>query len=440
MNEIFKKILTLIFLVCMLIAWAFPCEAEATKDILTLKAAVQEALKNNTLIRQAIEEERAAAEGEKSARAELLPKLSASYSYSRLKDTPYAVFDLNKFDVGAKDNISWDVTVSQPLFSGFALTTRQKIAALGIDLQKLVKQQAVLDVARQAKIACLQVLLARSSLEVVADEVKQLEAHARDAKEIYSQGMAPYNDLLKSQVALAQARQNRVSAASNLKVAVSALNTILRRNITEETQVQELPPFQPFCYEISVLFEEAIQKRPELRRLNVALEQAGLAIRLAESSYYPQVYLVGRYEQTGDNLIADNNDFRNDHNAIVGLQATWPFFEWGKTRAEAAKAFHKKAALEQKIQGIKDSILLEVTGAFQRLMVAEKNIQTAREALVQAKENFRITNLQYREGTTTSTEVLDARTFLTQAEVNHYNALYGYRIAEAELKRAVGEK
>jgi len=104
------------------------------------------------------------------------------------------------------------------------------------------------------------------------------------------------------------------------------------------------------------------------------------------------------------------------------------------------KASHQRAALKEKIQGVTDSILLEVRDTFQKLKVAETNIHTAREALVQAKENFRITNLQYREGVTTSTEVLDARTFLTQAEVNLNKALYGYRIAEAKLKRAVGEK
>ena len=440
MNEIRNRILILFFLGCMLMVRVFPCAAEETKDILTVEAAVQEALKNNTLIRRAIEEELAAVEGEKSARAELLPRLSASYSYNRLQDTPYAVFNSIKVDVGEKDSIFWDVTVSQPLFTGFALTTKRKIAELEIDVQEILKQQAVLDVVMQTRIACFQVLLARSALEVADEEEKQLEGHAHDANEIYGQGLVPYNDLLKSRVSLAQARQNRVSAASTLSVAVSVLNTILRRDIMEKTQVQKIPLFQPSHYEIFALFEEAVGKRPELRQLNVAMEQAGLAIRVAKSSYYPQVYLVGRYEQTGDNLIADNNDFGNDHNSIVGFQVTWPFFEWGKTRADATKASHKKAALEQKIRGIKDSILLEVRDTFQRLGVAEKNIQTAREALVQAKENFRITNLQYRNGITTSTEVLDARTFLTQAEMNHLNAFYGYRIAEAELKRAVGEQ
>ncbi len=107
--------------------------------------------------------------------------------------------------------------------------------------------------------------------------------------------------------------------------------------------------------------------------------------------------------------------------------------------ARGKKAVHQRDALKERIQGVTDSILLEVRDAFQKLRVAETNIHTAREALAQAKENFRITNLQYQEGVTTSTEVLDARTFLTQAEVNLHQALYGYRIAEAELKRAVGE-
>ncbi len=440
MNKIQNRIFALFFLVCMLIVRVFPGAAEETKNILTVEAAVQEALKNNTLIRRAIEEERAAVEGEKSARAELLPRLSASYSYNRLHDTPYAVFNSIKVDAGEKDNIFWDVTVSQPLFTGFALTTKRKIAALEIDLQEILKQQAVLDVVMQTRIACFQVLLARSALEVANEEERQLGGHAHDAKKIYGQGLVPYNDLLKSQVALAQARQNRVSAASKLRIAVSSLNTILRRDIMEKTQVRKILSFRPSHYEIPALFEEAIRKRPELRQLNVVLEQAGLSIRIAKSSYYPQVYLVGSYEQTGDNLSADNNDFGNDHNSIVGFHVIWPFFEWGKTRAEATKALHKKAALEQKIQEVKDSILLEVTDAFQRLGVSEKNIQTARDALVQAKENFRITNLQYRDGITTSTEVLDARTFLTQAEMNHHNTIYGYRIAEAELKRAVGKK
>jgi len=81
-----------------------------------------------------------------------------------------------------------------------------------------------------------------------------------------------------------------------------------------------------------------------------------------------------------------------------------------------------------------------VKSAFVNLKVAEKNIQTAKESLTHAKENLRITNLQYQQQITTSTEVLDARTFLTQAETNYYSALYGYMMSMAELERAIGRK
>ncbi|NIA19473.1 MAG: hypothetical protein GWP07_03435 [Xanthomonadaceae bacterium] len=57
----------------------------------------------------------------------------------------------------------------------------------------------------------------------------------------------------------------------------------------------------------------------------------------------------------------------------------------------------------------------------------------------QARENYRIVNLQYQQQVATSTLVLDAATFLSQAENSYYGALYGFMIARAELEQAAGE-
>ncbi len=430
--------------------------AQGSASVLTLQKAIDEAIHNNRLIKEALEEEQAAVEGEKKARADLLPKLSTSYSYSHLRHEPFALFTFpsisvtpfgisrtlehRKITVGPKDNITWDVAITQPLFTGFALITKRKLAALDIDLKKVMKEQAVLDVIKKVKIAYLNILLARRALEVADEEVSQLEAHVHDADQLHKQGVIPYNDLLKSKVALAQAQQNRVKAKSNLDVAIAALNLLLDRKITVNTQVEELPPFSPSSYELSSLFHKALHHRPELKQLEIALRQAELGVRLAKSTYYPQIFLDGRYERKGDNWPASHNDYQNDHNTILSLQLTWSLFEWGKRRSDVAQALHKKRALQEKVEEIKNSVLLEVKQAYQELMVAQENIHTALNALSQAKENYRITDLQYKEGITTSTEVLDARTFLTQAEFNYHRALYGYRIAQAELQRAIGAR
>nr|HID59998.1 TolC family protein [Desulfobacterales bacterium] len=408
-------------------------------DVLTLREALNMALSDNTLITEAIEKEKAAVDDKRSAWADFLPKLSTKYSYTRLKDTPYAIFGPSKIDVGDNDVYHWDVTVYQPIFTGFAILTRYRMAKLGVVTKEIERCQARLEVAKKVKIAYFNILLARELYSVAGEEVTQLESHLRDAERFYEQGMIPYNDLLKSRVALANAKQNRVVAESRVEMAIAQLNTLLRLNINRRTKVEDMLEIPPSSFDLDKLFKEALDNRPELKALRVALKNSDYVTRLAQSSYYPEIALIGTYEQNGDNLEATNNEFGNAHNMSITLQATWRFFEWGKTKAQVSKYRHLKRSLCEKLKGIQNSIKLEVKNAFLNLKVAKVNIKTAKVALDQARENYRITNLQYQQQMATTTDVLDARTFLTQAETNYYGSRYGYMISLAELERAVGK-
>ncbi|MDL1980804.1 MAG: TolC family protein [Deltaproteobacteria bacterium] len=436
-----NKFVVLIISACLTIPFSFAPivrAAEGGETFLTLNKAIETALHNNTLIKQAIENQKAAIEEQKSARADFLPKASAGYSYTKLKDAPYAILGGTQIDVGDNDQYHWDLTLSQPLFTGFALSTRYEMAKLGVDVKDAEKEQAILDVVKQVKAAYFNILLTKKFLLVADEAVNQLESHVRDAEKFYEQGMIPYNDLLRSKVALADAKQTGVKAASNVERTVSAFNTLLRLDLNRKTDVEDILDIAPCAYDLSSLIKESMENRPELKALRLALKNADHGVTLAQSAYYPEVNLVGSYEQNGHNPPATENDYGNTHNASVTLQARWTFFEWGKTRAEVNKYRRNKSSLAEKLKGIEDSIKLEVKGAFLDLKVAKKNIQTAKKSLVQAEENWRITNLQYQQQMTTSTEVLDARTFLTRAETNYYSALYGYMISLAELERAVG--
>jgi outer membrane protein TolC len=412
--------------------------AEPLDNILTLDMAIERAIANNNLIKEAIEKQRAAVQEHKSASADMLPKLSASYSYTRLKDAPYAVFGPSRVTISDRDNFHWDITVTQPIFTGFALSTKKKIAELGVKIGEIEKEQAILDVIKEVKTAYFNILLAGKFLMVAREAVKQLEAHVKDAENFYREGLIAYNDLLKSKVALASATQEKVKAESNLEMAISSLNTLLGLDINHKTRVEDILKPVPLTYDLDRLMEMALNERPELKTLRLTLKNADYAIKLAKSSYYPEIVLVGSYEQNGDDFLATNNDYRNAHNASITLQARLTLFDWGRTNAEVKRYYHEKMSLVQKIKGIEDSVKLEVKNAFLNLRVAEQNIQTARESLSQAKENFRITELQYRNQIATSTDVVDARTSLTEAETNYYKAIYGYLISIAELERATG--
>ncbi len=413
---------------------------------LTLDQAINEAIKNNYLIKNKLEMIYASVGEEKIERSFMLPVLSSSYSYERLKEKPYAIFDnpiipgnRYKVRIGDRDRFYWNIVLTQPIFTGFSLITRYKIAKFGVALKKVYREKAILDIVRDVKVTYFNVLLAKRYLEIAKEEVSQLESHFKDAKAFFKQGIIPYNDLLKSEVALAQARQNLVRAKSNLKVAISRLNIILEKKVDENTKIEDIKSFIPINYKLDKLYANAIKYRPEIKAIKIAIKQAKQKIRLAKSDYYPHIYLFAKYEQQGNDIGATNNDYGNSHNASIGFQAKWNIFEWGRTKAEVERASHEYKALCYELKKAEDNIRLQVKNSFEQLKVAKQNLKTAETALIQAKENHRITDLRYQQKLTTSTEVLDARTFLTQAEVNYYNALYGYMIAKAELERAIGE-
>jgi len=170
---------------------------------LSLEDAVSEAIHNHALILEAIEKQRAAIENRKSATADLLPKLSAEYTYAYIKEEPYVRYDVpgvgtTEFPLWGQDRFEWNVSATQPLFTGFALTTRRRIASLGVRIAEIEKDQAVMDVTRNVKVGYFNILLARRYLEVADEAVEQLEAHETDAGRFYDQELIPKNDLLKS--------------------------------------------------------------------------------------------------------------------------------------------------------------------------------------------------------------------------------------------------
>jgi len=413
-------------------------------EILTLDKAVQIAIKNNPKIKESLFNKRAAMEEKRSAFSEMLPKISAEYKYLHLRDDPFVYFKMGpqekKFVRGYRNTYSWNISLVQPIFTGFALLSKYEIAALGLDREKLSAELTKLDVAFEVKQAYFNVLLARRELEVMEEEVKQLKSHLEDAKGFYSQGIIPKNDLLKSEVAYSLAKQKLVRAKSDLSVAKSNLNRILNRNILDFSyEIQDVNTMPLLSQRLDELIKKAMKKRPEIIAIDRAIKQASWGIKLARSKFFPTVSIFGEYQREGEDLGATENKFTNDKNLLLGINAKWQFFESGKKFFDVRKAKWKLKSLKERKKGLKNQIAVQVKKAYEDLMVAKINVETAKKSLSQARENYRVTNEGYKVQVNTSTDVLDARTYLTQSELNYYSALYGFHIALAALKRAVGE-
>ncbi len=425
--------------------------------VYTVNSAVRQALKNNDLIKSAVQRVKAAQANFNAATAGMLPKVSFNYNATRMEYQPYlqtSHVPIPTFNgSGAKNgymyfppriymnsdiNFNWSLEITQPFFTGFALLDKRELAKIGINISKVQKQEAVLNIIEGVKLAYFNVLRAQEQLKVADEQVKSLKSHEMQAKLLYRQGVIPYNDLLKSEVALSDALQYKTSSKSALNIAVSNFNTVLNQNINAKDGFKNIRYVNFKRYRLSSLFVYALRHRPGLKIFRFKIKQQTLKEKIAESRYYPQVSAFAAYSQSGQNWLAENNAFNNQENKIIGLSATWTLFNWFKTSDNYQKEKHEKTALKYSLKSYINDVRLEVKSDLLNLRTAFKNIKAAKLSVRQAEENLKITNLQYIQETTTSTEVLDAETYLKHAELNYYDSLYGYDIYLAKLQRDIG--
>lgn len=406
---------------------------------LTIDEAVREAMENNPLIRQDDAYRQAAAFGERAARSDYFPKLSAAYAYQNLAESPFVNIYGNQVITNSRDQHHWEVALSQPVFSGFSISARHHLAELGLETRKLELQQTRQWVMLQVRQRCFDLLMAKSALKVAESSDAALVAHEADVRTFHENGLVPLNDLLKAQVARADSLQQRHRAEAGVKNVRSTLCLLLGRDYASDIEIADVAPAKPMAPSLNDQVQQALKARPEVAVLKQSIQSKVDEALLVKSDYYPRIDLLGKYQQNGDDLGANNNDYSNPYNASLGVQAQWTFFEFGKTRARSAKVRSEQRALSQTLEKIMDDVRLQVVQARLDLDVAAQNIGTARTALDQAREHWRITNLLYQQQLTTSTEVLDARSYLDRASNAYFEARYGYGKAHARLAWAMGE-
>lgn len=409
-------------------------------EVLTLEESIEIALERSLAVYSAREEITAREFGERSARADFYPKLSTSYSYTRLDeetvDNAKYVYGTREFSPLEEYSYEFNITGTQPLFTGWALTITRELASLGVDLAKVQKETAIQDLIVNVKGAYFGILKAEKLEKVARQAVEQLEAHLRVAQAFYEEGLIAKNELLQTEVQMAQARQDLIRATNRVEIARSLFNKLLRRGLDQEVKIKDILDYHPVTVTLDQCTERAELNRPEIKEVSLNVASAEKNVGLTKSSYYPTLNLIGNYQR----LTATEQYIgkRDPDNWTITLTAEWMFWEWGKTKHDVASASANLAKTKYLLQDIKDNIQLEVKDAYLNLREAEKNIHVAKTAVVQAEENFRMNEERYKQQVATSTDVLDAQTLLTQSRTNYFNALSEHNIAWARLERAMG--
>ncbi len=416
----------------------FPCLAEANEaeDVFTLEQTIRQAIKANLGLKSSREDTNAASFARLKQRTNFFPTLGATYRYKRnyeeQSDALYGV-------TAPRNKYTLTATFTQPVFTGFSLINKYKIAGFSLDLARLNEKTTRQAVVFEANKVYFNLLKAQKLATIAREAVTQISAHKDVAKNFYEVGMTPLNDLLKAQVELANVRQDLIIAQNNLETAKSNFNILLRRPINAPVELKDIVDYCFFEKKIDFCFDMAEKNRLEIKAAELQVEIAEKELKLGKTDYYPSITLEGNYYKIGTDFDANGGDGISDPDSWdITATASWNFWEWGKTRYGVKEKLSALAQARYQQDEIIDNIHLEVKQAYLKTKESEQNIMAVKKAIEQAKENFRISEERYKEQMDTSTDVLDAQTLLSRTMTNYYNALYDSKISKAYLYWAMG--
>jgi outer membrane protein TolC len=373
------------------------------------------------------------------ARAQRWPVLALGGSYTWLDDspafdfsftglplTPPPLFPGDEFLMGSA-SLTLPLFTSGRISAGIAAAEAQ---SRGADARLVGAQQELkLSVAE----SYVGVLRARRALAVAQSNVTSLEALAGDVDSMFERELVPKNDLLAVQVALADARQNRLRAANAAELALADYNRRLGQPLDRPVELAEvLPQPEPLPSDLDSLVAMAVERRSEIDALAEQGEALGQLARTERSRVLPQVSLTGSYSYL-------ENGFLDDEDVLyAGVGVQWALFDGGQSRKRAAALERSRRAVQDQRLDLESLIGLQVRQAWLEVEETRQRVLVTADAAEQAEENLRIARERYGAGLGTQTQLLEAESLRIRALTNRDDALLGAGLARLKLARAVG--
>jgi Outer membrane protein len=412
--------------------------APSVPETLTLDQALRFALENNYAIRQARERLREQEGLIVEVRADALPNVSLSGSYTR-DDKDFVS------PGGGRGYQDWTVGVyvRQLIYSGGGVKAALDAAKTVREAAALEIQAVVDDVLLQVRTRFADVLLARERIEVQEQSVELLREQLQTVKNRFEAGSVSQFEVLTAEVALANAQPALINARNAFRIAIDELRRVIGYRGGFGADLQKVPEFEgelsyePVSYDLESALAAARAKRPELLRLEQLERAREAGVSVARSAYLPELAVTAGYEgrkQSGSNSFSDTED-----GWTAGITGSWAIFDGARTRGRVAQA---RAQLNQARLSLSEQMLaieVEVRRALSSLQEAAELAEAAGKVVEQATEALRLADVRYRNGAATQLDVLQARVALTEAQLNRLEANYRHTVALATVRRAISE-
>ena len=251
-----------------------------------------------------------------------------------------------------------------------------------------------------------------------------------------SSGAAVQSDSLSVRLELVRAQVALLIQSSALRVARLELGRRVGNDgPTGAAPLDSAAPINCCRLRLEQAVAQALEQGPEYRRAR-ALERASEAdLKARRGAYLPTLNLSAAHSRFDVKLFPSATNVSS-----LTITASLPIWNNGlrelqikqsRTNRDVARAF--RADLER-------AALRDVTSAYDTYETARAAFLLASDAVVVARENYRVNQARYQAGSITVIELIQAQNDLTDAESGLVSSRYAARLALARLEAILGTR
>ncbi|MEX0803952.1 MAG: TolC family protein [Candidatus Binatia bacterium] len=270
------------------------------------------------------------------------------------------------------------------------------------------------------------------------ETVRNRELLVRQARGFYEVGTRARIDVARAEANLYTARADLIAAENAVKIAwVTLRNAMGSPRLPEQPVAQDSPEIE-LSMNLAAARSTAFERRTELQSFEAQRRASDQLIATARRGHLPDIVFdafYGRRNSSGGG------------ESTFPLQPVWqaqlslniPIFDGFRTTHRVEETLHNYNNIRAQEEERRQQIALEVEQSYLRVVETQERILATEAAARAAKENLDLAQGRYQVGVGSIIEVTDAETLFTDAQTNYVRTLYDYRIADAQLARAMGD-
>ena len=341
-------------------------------------------------------------------------------------------------ETDTRNVVAGTVTVTQPVFMGGKLLALHKMASLANELSGVEydrEKEAMLIAVDEAY---WQVVSVKHKKELAEQYAALLDTLNSDVEEMMRAEVATKGDLTKVRVKLNEAQMSLTKATNGLALAKMLLAQRCGMPLDSEYDVADhnILNNQDIQNNQSIDMNTVWAKRKEMRMLRISDSVALQGVRIARSTFMPNVAVTGGYLVSNPNLF---NGFNNEFGGtfFAGVVVNVPILHGGSFYSlKAAKA--KREEVKWQMEEAKEMIELQVNKVRYELELAYKKMAQAQSDLENAEENLKLADESFAAGMCSSSDLMGAQTAWLKAKGEVLDAEIEIEMGKVYLKQALG--